>query len=93
MPKNKDYDKRIFRLLYILNKLDSSKSVSTKELAEEFNVSIRTVQRDLELLNLSGFLLTSPQRGFYKFEDGYSLKKNRTYKRGSIFAFFSLRYI
>jgi len=75
MPKNKDYDRRIFRLFYILNKLDSSKTVSTRELAEEFNVSLRTVQRDLEILYMTGFLISSPKRGFYQFEKGYALKK------------------
>jgi predicted DNA-binding transcriptional regulator YafY len=75
MPKNKDYDRRIFRLFYILNKLNNSKPVTTRELAEEFNVSMRTVQRDLEILNSAGFFLSSPKRGIYQFEEGYSLKK------------------
>jgi len=70
MPKNKDYDRRTFRLFYILNKLNNSKPVSTREFAEKFNVSLRTVQRDLEILNSAGFLLSSSQRGVYQFEEG-----------------------
>jgi predicted DNA-binding transcriptional regulator YafY len=73
--KNKSYDKKTFRLISILNKLDSQRQVSSSVLAEEFNVSIRTIQRDLELLNMTGFLLDSPQKGLYKFSEGFSLKK------------------
>jgi predicted DNA-binding transcriptional regulator YafY len=76
MPtKNKNYDKKIFRLLYILNKLDSGGNVLTSELAKEFNVSSRTVQRDLELLNMAGFPLTPLAKGEHSFADGFSLKK------------------
>ena len=69
MPKNKDYDRRTFRLFYILNKLNNSKPVSTREFAEKFNVSLRTVQRDLEILNSAGFYLALPK------EESISLKK------------------
>ena len=76
MPhKKKDYDKKIFRLLSVLNKLDAGKKASSRELAEEFNISLRTVQRDLELLNMAGFLLSSPEKGLHTFEQGFSLKK------------------
>ncbi len=75
MGRSKDYDKRIFRLLSILNKLDKGYKISSRQLAEDFNVSIRTIQRDLEVLNQAGFLLTSLQKGLYKFEDGFSLSK------------------
>ncbi|MBU0896722.1 MAG: HTH domain-containing protein, partial [Candidatus Omnitrophica bacterium] len=57
--KNKSYDKKIFRLLFILNKLETRKKVSTSDLAKEFNVSLRTVQRDIELLSMAGFPLIS----------------------------------
>ena len=76
MPtKNKNYDKKIFRLLYILNKLDRGGNVLTNDLAKEFNVSSRTVQRDLELLNMAGFPLTPLAKGEHSFADGFSLKK------------------
>lgn len=75
MPsKNKDYDKKIFRLIYVLNKLNSNAPLKTAELAEEFSVTRRTVQRDLELLSTAGFPLTYDDNG-HKFMDGFSLQK------------------
>jgi len=72
---NKNYDKKIFRLMFILNKLDRGESISTKELSKEFNVSVRTVQRDIELLNMSGFPIVSYEKGTHSFEENFSLKK------------------
>ena len=74
--KNTSYDKKVFRLLSILNQLDSRKNVSTRELAREFNVSLRTVQRDLELLYMTtGFSIKPLGKGYYSFNEGFSLKK------------------
>jgi len=75
MVKNRDYDKKIFRLINILNRLDSEGRVLSRDLTEEFSVSMRTVQRDIELLNMAGFLLNSPKKGVYTFAEGFSLKK------------------
>jgi biotin operon repressor len=54
--KNKrSYDKRIFRLFSILKKLQFKNSyVTIDELSEEFNVSRRTIERDIELLRYAG---------------------------------------
>jgi len=50
--------------------------VSTRELAREFNVSLRTVQRDLELLYMTtGFSIKPLGKGYYSFNEGFSLKK------------------
>ncbi|MBU4478218.1 MAG: WYL domain-containing protein [Candidatus Omnitrophica bacterium] len=75
LPKKGSYDKKFFRLLFILNKLDRGERVSTRFLAKEFNVSIRTIQRDMDLLNGTGFLITSIDKGTYFFEQGFSLRK------------------
>jgi len=76
MPKKtKNYDKKIFRLLYCLNKLDRGGEISTRDLSREFNVSLRTVQRDLELLNMAGFPLAPSDKGIHSFAEGFSLKK------------------
>lgn len=48
------YDRKLFRLIYVLREFHSKKKVNTRELANEFNVSIRTVQRDLGLLQSLG---------------------------------------
>jgi predicted DNA-binding transcriptional regulator YafY len=73
--KNTSYDKKVFRLFFILNQLDSRKKVSTGELAKEFNVSLRTVQRDIVLLNTTGFPIISFEKGYHSFMEGFSLKK------------------
>jgi predicted DNA-binding transcriptional regulator YafY len=41
-----DYDKTLTRLITIISKLHQGEALSVKTLAEEFNVSERTVQRD-----------------------------------------------
>jgi len=43
----KEYDTLAVRLTQILNKLNNGLSIEVKELAEEFNVSTRTIQKDL----------------------------------------------
>ncbi len=51
------YDRKLFRLiyvLYVLREFHPKKKVNTRELANEFNDSIRTVQRDLGLLQSLG---------------------------------------
>jgi hypothetical protein len=60
--------------MFILNRLSSRDQVTTASLAKEFNVTTRTVQRDLELLSIVGFPLLL-DRGTYKFEEGFSLRK------------------
>ena len=90
MPsKNKDYTKVLFRLTYILNKLETGAKITAAEFAEEFNVSLRTIQRDFERLNSSGFLLSSPEKGMHTFEKGISLKKMQvTIEEASLLSFF-----
>jgi predicted DNA-binding transcriptional regulator YafY len=73
--KNRSYDKKIFRLVSILNKLDTKGKVKTSELAKEFNVSVRSIQRDLELLNMTGFPLVMVDKGTHAFMEGFSLRK------------------
>ena len=45
MPYKHDYDTIITRLTIILSRLNDGEALSVKELAEEFNVSDRTIQR------------------------------------------------
>lgn len=44
----KSHDTLAYRLSLILTKLNSGESFTAKELAEEFNVSARTIQRDIK---------------------------------------------
>ncbi len=45
-----DYDKTVTRLITILSKFSQNEIVNPKDLAQEFNVSVRTIQKDLKLL-------------------------------------------
>ena len=69
-------DKKYYRILNILNRLNAG-PVSTTDLAEEFNVSARSVQRDIERINMTGFSLVCEKRGTYSFAPGTSLKSMR----------------
>ena len=44
------YDRRVFRLVHILRELSEKRRVRAAGLAQAFNVSLRTVERDLQLL-------------------------------------------
>lgn len=73
----------------IVNKLESGGLATTRDLCDEFNVTPRTVQRDLELLNMTGFFVTSPEKGIHSFEKGFSLKKMElSSEEASLLAFF-----
>lgn len=43
-----DYDKILYRLTVILSRLYQGEKLQPKELSEEFNVSLRTIQRDFK---------------------------------------------
>jgi len=55
MAYKHDYDKILTRLSKILSKLYAGEALLVTELADEFNVSKRTIQRDLND-RLSSFL-------------------------------------
>lgn len=86
--KENDMRKRIRRLMGILNTLDSGKVVSCRELAKEFDVSMRTIQRDLDILQ-NDFSIVSPAHGKYAFMEGYTLKQCKLNpEEASLMAFF-----
>lgn len=72
-----DHDKVAFRLATILQKLNQGDTLVEKELAQEFNVSVRTIQRDLRerfiFLPLeqtkSGYHLDATYLGKFDVED------------------------
>ena len=72
----KDYDKKLYRLIKILNVIQDSKKANTSDLAAEFNTSRRTAQRDISRLITAGFPIVEDdlQKGVYRFYEGYSLK-------------------
>ncbi len=50
MPYKHDYDRILFRRTQIIAKLSNGAKLTHKELAEEFNVSTKTIQRDFSSL-------------------------------------------
>ncbi|MCX5786431.1 MAG: WYL domain-containing protein [Elusimicrobia bacterium] len=71
--KRVEGDKKYFRILNIISRLNTG-PVKISELALEFDISIRSVQRDLERINMTGFALDSFQKGVYQFAPGISLR-------------------
>ncbi len=68
----KEHDKTATRLVGILSKFNNGEQFTANELAHEFNVSIRTIQRDLN--ERLGFLPILKHNGYYCLED-YALGK------------------
>jgi len=73
MSKTENGDKKYYRVLNILNRLNEG-PVRIADLCEEFNISERSIQRDIERINLTGFQLDTPAKGVYMFAPGVSLK-------------------
>ena len=70
-PKN---FKKLNRLLYLLNILDSGEIQVQRE-ARELDVTERTIQRDINDIDAGGFPIYKAAPGVYKFIEGFSLKK------------------
>lgn len=66
--KNHAYDKKFLRLVAILYRLGTIGRIRTPELACEFNVTLRTVQRDLNLIQQGGFPLVRTNAGWQLVE-------------------------
>lgn len=66
---------KVYRLLSILTTLLNKDLVSAKDLAEKNEVSVKTIQRDIETLNMAGIPVFSEQgmKGGYGILDSYKL--------------------
>lgn len=69
---------KVERLLAIVIKMLNNKRVTAKELAEYFEVSVRTIQRDIEAINLAGIPIVSfkGQNGGYGIMEDYLINKS-----------------
>ena len=67
---------KISRLMYILNGLDKGE-ISVSSMARDLNVTLRTIQRDLRILEEAGFPFANTKKGFYCFVEGFSLQRMR----------------
>jgi predicted DNA-binding transcriptional regulator YafY len=65
--------KRLHRLTAILVKLQSKKIVQAAELADKFDVSLRTIYRDMQALTDAGVPIGAEAGTGYYLVDGYSL--------------------
>lgn len=70
-----DYDKILTRLIVILQRLNEGECLSVSELAEEFNVSTKTIQRDFNNY-LYRFPIEKVGRR-WKMQEGYALERER----------------
>ena len=73
MAYKHDYDKILTRLTTILRKLNDGESLSVKDLAEEFNVSTRTIQRDFND-RLIAFPIVQLNKK-WQLQDGFKIDK------------------
>jgi predicted DNA-binding transcriptional regulator YafY len=69
----KSHDTTVTRLLLILTKLDEDLRPTQHELAKEFGVSLRTIQRDIG--RLCYFPIEKTNEGNLYFSEGFSLKR------------------
>jgi predicted DNA-binding transcriptional regulator YafY len=70
----KSYDKTLTRLILILTKLSNNELPTINALAEEFNVGIRTIQRDI-YQRLIYFPIEKNSLGCLQFIDGFTLDR------------------
>jgi len=70
----KDYDKTLTRLIGILTKLGNGERVSTQELATEYNVGVRTIQKDIKE-KLMYFDIVRDSQGRLMFSEGTNIGK------------------
>lgn len=64
---------QLSRLISILTLLKSKRILTSRELAEKYNVSIRTVYRDIRKLEAAGVPVVTVEGRGYSLMDGYSV--------------------
>lgn len=73
---DKNYDKILTRLVLILTKLNANELPTLLELSEEFNVSLKTIQRDI-YQRLILFPIEKDEIGHLRFMEGFNLGKSQ----------------
>jgi len=76
MAYKHDYDTILTRLTHILSKLNDGEVLSVKELAEEFNVNARTIQRDFNERLVSFPIYKEGRR--WKMQEGFRVEKTKS---------------
>lgn len=71
--RRRGYDRRIVRLVYILNALDLKRAISVDQIASRMDVSTRTAARDLQVLRLMGVPMHYDRAsGEYRVPNGWN---------------------
>lgn len=70
---NDNYTKRLSRLTAILTQLQTKRLLTATNLAEKFNVSIRTIYRDIRALEQAGVPIITEDGKGYTLMDGYKI--------------------
>ena len=89
-PKNRDGVLR--RLITILQKLSEQALPTKKELQEEFNVTAKTIERDI-YQRLNYFPIEKNGLGQFQFIEGFSLNKAKLKEDEMLFIYLSLSQI
>ena len=76
MAYKHDYDKILTRLTVILSKLNDGEALSVRELAKEFHVSDRTIQRDFNERLVSFPIYQENKK--WKMQDGFRVEKTKS---------------
>lgn len=76
-------------IIFILNRLDCG-PVKIRQLAEELDVSTKSIQRYLREIEIAEFPLYNPAKGAYAFVEGFSLQKMQlTDEEAGLLVFFN----
>ena len=76
MAYKHDYDKALTRLRVILQRLNDGEALSVKELADEFNVTTRTIQRDFNERLITSYPIYQENKK-WKMQKGFKIEKIR----------------
>lgn len=70
----KEIETRVVRIMYLLNRMDAG-TINLRSEAARLNVSPRTLQRDIKVLQDAEFPIYDPKPGLYTFTAGASLER------------------
>jgi predicted DNA-binding transcriptional regulator YafY len=76
MAYKHDYDKALTRLRIILQRLNDGEFLGVKELAQDFGVSTRTIQRDFNEKLVASYPIYQENKK-WKMQDGFKIEKIR----------------
>ena len=86
----------VIRQWKILKRIEKSRYVTAKALAEEHDVALRTIRRDIEALQEAGFPLYDDREGgrkIWRLLDGYSQKAHATFTMAEMAALYFGRHL